>query len=185
VPLASIPFKSPPPFELPPMMAQPLRTSPRQAAAEAALELLGQLDAGEAMAVAFVSDEGHPVLSAVRGSTTAAEKALDAWRAEASGPPSANDLVGKTLLEGQPLLFMGEAQADDASPLPASLKAHLLAGATQAPIGFLYTYPLPGPDHKPLGALIIHRPLAAGPLNHDQPAIAQAVAILLGEAASA
>lgn len=185
MPLASIPFKSPPAFDLPPMMAEPLRTAPRSEAAQAAIDLLTQVDAGEALAVVFVDSQGTLTPGAAHGSTPQCQQALEAWHRESPAAITPHDLFGKVILEGQPLLWMGDLRAEDDTPLSPSFKEHLLGGAPQAPLGFLYAYPLPGRFEKPVGALIIHRPLAAGPLNHDQPAIAQAVAQLLGEAASA
>lgn len=184
MPLASIPFKSPPAFELPPVMAEPIRTGPKHQAAKAAIDLLTQLDAGDAVAVVFVNREGEVTLGAAYGETPEGQRALEAWSQEAEPPFTSQDVFGRVILEGHPLLFMGDLRAEDETPLAPSFKTYLLGGATQAPLGFLYAYPLPGRSEKTVGALLIHRHLAAGPLNHDQPAIAQAVASLLGEAAS-
>lgn len=174
MPLAAIPFKSPAPFELHPMMADPIRQGAWEDAARRALELLTQIDAGEVMAIARTDVAGRLVLTATQGADAAAEAALSAWAA-APAPEAASDaFLGRALRDGQPLLYMGAAGADDGDPLPPPLRAHLLADGQ---LGFLYLYPV-----GESGALMIHRPLAAGPLNHDQPAIAQAVAGLLGDA---
>lgn len=177
MPLAAIPFKSPPPFELHPMMAEPIRQPPWATAARHALDLLVQIDAGEALAVAATDPSGRLILTATHGAVPEAEAALEAWTA-APAPEAAEDgFLGRVLRDSQPLLFMGAATPEEGEPLPAPMRSHLLAGGQ---LGFLYVYPA-GSD----AALMIHRPLAAGPLNHDQPAIAQAVAGLLGDARAA
>ncbi|MEB3329738.1 MAG: hypothetical protein VKQ33_10945 [Candidatus Sericytochromatia bacterium] len=174
MPLAAIPFKSPPAFELHPMMADPIRQGPWPEAVGRALELLVGLDAGEAMAVVRRDAAGRLAVSATHGTTAGAQAALAAWAA--SPPPEAatDAFVGRVLREGQPLLMMGAATPSDAAPLPEVLRGSLLA---EGQLGFVYLYPIAGE-----AALMIHRPLPAGPLNHDQPAIAQAVADLLAGA---
>lgn len=47
------------------------------------------------------------------------------------------------------------------------------------PAGFLYAVPLLA-NGQARGALMLHRPPAAGPLNHDQPAIVNALSEFLG-----
>jgi hypothetical protein len=177
VPLASIPFKSPAAFELHPMMADPIRQAPWPEAANRALELLAGLDAGEALAVARRDAEGRLALDATHGTTAGAEAALQRWAASPRPSLDADAFLGRAVREGQPLLLMGAADPTDAAPLPEALRGHMLDGGQ---LGFLYLYPIDGE-----AALMIHRPLAAGPLNHDQPAIAHAVADLLAEALAA
>jgi hypothetical protein len=184
VPLASIPFKSPAAFDLPSAISEPIRGARQDEAAQAALELLAQLDAGDAMAIAFVDARGGMRLEAVYGATPDAEQALREWSWDVEAALSSQDAFGKAVLDAHPLLFMGDLHRDDTGPLAPSFKAYVLGHASQAALGFLYAYPLPGPEDKAVGALIIHRTLAAGPLNHDQPAIVQAIALLLGEAAT-
>ncbi|MEB3223074.1 MAG: hypothetical protein VKS61_13440 [Candidatus Sericytochromatia bacterium] len=174
MPLAAIPFKSPPAFELHPMMADPIRQGPWAEAVGRALDLLAGLDAGEAMAVARRDAGGLLAVTAVQGAAAAAQAALEGWAAAPALEAEADGFLGRVLREGQPLLMMGAATPAEGEPLPEALRAHMLAGGQ---LGFLYLYPIASE-----AVLLIHRPLATGPLNHDQPAIAQAVAGLLADA---
>ena len=178
MPVAAIPFKAPAPFEIPPHMADPIRQAPRDAAALQALQLLQQVDAGDALAVAW-ADAGALVAGPFIGADGAAEGALRTLADAGPGP-----FMARAVADARPLLYMGELAEADAEPFPAGFKAWLLGGAAQASVGFLYVYPLLAPGGEARGALMIHRSLAAGPLNHDQPAIAHALAHLLGEAAA-
>lgn len=179
MPVTAIPFKAPAPFEIPPHMADPIRTGAPDAAGLQALQLLQQIDAGDALAIAWADAGGAMKAGPFLGGDGAAEGAL---RTLADGGPG--PFMARAVADAKPLLYMGEVAEADAEPFPAGFKAWLLGGAPAANVGFLYVYPLLAPDGAARGALMIHRSLAAGPLNHDQPAIAHALAHLLGEAAA-
>lgn len=81
--------------------------------------------------------------------------------------------------------MMGELEAAEPGPFPPAFAGYLLDGAPRANVGFLYVFPLVDATGKAHGALALHRRLAAGPLNHDQPAIAQALVTELAARAAA
>lgn len=180
MPVTAIPFKAPAPFDIPPHMAAPIRQSAPEAAGEQALALLQQVDAGDAMAIAWADEagglSGGPFFAADGG----AHAALGAMAAGQLGA-----FLHPAVADAKPLLYMGEVTDADGGPFPPALHTWLLGGQAVANVGFLYVYPLLDPAGKARGALMIHRSLAAGPLNHDQPAIAHALAHLLGESAAA
>lgn len=60
MPVTAIPFRSPPPYDLPPHVVDGLRQQDARAAAGDVLELLRQLDAADAQLVAFGADELAP-----------------------------------------------------------------------------------------------------------------------------
>lgn len=178
--VTAIPFKAPAPFDIPPHMGDPIRQAALETAGEQALALLRQVDAGDAMAIAWADATGQ--LSG--GPFLAADgEAAGMLATMAAGQLGA--FMARAVSEARPLLYMGEVADADQEPFPPAFKGWLLAGAATANIGFLYVFPLLAPAGQACGALMIHRTLAAGPLNHDQPAIAHAIAHLLGEAASA
>jgi hypothetical protein len=166
-------------------MADPIRRGTRDEAARQALGLLEQVDAGDALAIAWAGPDGRLGGGAAASADPAAAAALEAMVAgrTAEAPPEA-DFMGRAVAENQSFLLMGDLADTDAGTFPAPFQAWLLGGGAQANIGFLYVFPLAAPGHPPRGALMIHRALGAGPLNHDQPAIAHALAHLLGETAA-
>ena len=180
MPVAAIPFKAPAPFEIPPHMADPIRHAAPDAAGQRALQLLQQVDAGDAFAIAWAGPDGQITAGPFLGGDGAAEGALRAMADEGPGA-----FMARAVTEARPWLYMGEVTADDMETFPVAFKTWLLGGAAAANIGFIYAYPLLTPAGVARGALMIHRSLASGPLNHDQPAIAHALAYLLGEAAAA
>ena len=78
-------------------------------------------------------------------------------------------------------LFMGEVAPDDAAIPYAAARAYLMAGSTKGNLGFSYANPIVDANGKVHGVLCLYRSLAAGPLNHDQPALVRALVLLLGE----
>ncbi len=184
MPVTAIPFKAPAAFDIPPHMADAIRHAPRQAAAMEAIALLEQIDAGEALAIGFTDADGRLGKGPHAATDPAAFAALQALgEARDAAPAGPDDFMGRAVADAKPLLYMGEVGPDEAG-FPAAFRDWLLGGQAAAPVGFLYVYPLLAPDGKAHGALMIRRSLAAGPLNHDQPAIANALAGLLGEAAA-
>ncbi len=180
MPVTAIPFKAPAPFDIPPHMADPIRLAAPETAGEQALALLQQVDAGDAMAIAWADANGRlsgGPFAAVDGGATGALAAMAAGQV--------GEFMARAVTEGKPLLYMGEVADADPEPFPPAFKTWLLGSSAAANIGFLYVFPLLAPAGQARGALMIHRSLAAGPLNHDQPAIAHALAHLLGEAAAA
>jgi hypothetical protein len=131
-------------------------------------ELLRQLDAAEAQLVAFGREELTP--GPVLGGA-GLEQALDQVRQPGATP----DFLRQAIERRTPLLMMGELDAAEPGPFPPAFAGYLLGGAAKANVGFLYVFPLLDAQGEPHGALALHRSLPAGPLNHDQPAIAQAL----------
>lgn len=176
MPLTAIPFKAPPPFELPPVIADEMAALPFEQAAGHALELLLESGCGEGFLIARM--EGGKLLPGpVLGATEPAQRAL----AETAGALGRGETLGyldEAIAANRPLLVMGEVAPDAA--LPEAFKGYLLGGVERASIGFLYVFPLVNAAGNARGALAIHRGLTAGPLNHDQPAIAHALAHALG-----
>jgi hypothetical protein len=145
-----------------------LRQQDARAAAADVLELLRQLDAAEAQLVAFGKDELTP--GPVLGG-----QGLDQALEQVRQPGGTPDFLRQAIERGTPLLLMGELRQDEPGPFPPAFAGYLLGGAASANVGFLYVFPLVDEHGAAHGALALHRPLQAGPLNHDQPAIAQAL----------
>lgn len=183
MPVTAIPFRSPPPFELPPHVLEEMRRLPLEAAAEQALDLLGQLDAADAQATVFARGAGLVAGPVWGGDAEAAAAFAEGMREIAAG--GAADFMRQALEKRSALLLMGELEAGKQELVPAAIATHLLAGQPRAQLGFLYVLPLVDATGQAHGALALHRPLAAGPLNHDQPAIANALAAELAERAAA
>ncbi|MEB3196880.1 MAG: hypothetical protein VKP62_06710 [Candidatus Sericytochromatia bacterium] len=181
MPIARIPFQSPPPFDLPEAFAEPLTSLPVPEAAERALDLLGQLEAGDVMAFFAPTADGGVRVLAARAGSPLGELALAAWPAESAQahfsetPP----VLAEAQVAQRPLLCMGQLDEAEAPAWSSPLQAYFRAEGWGAQLGFLYVYPCQTAAGRPVGALWVHRALTAGPLNHDQPAIVAAVASLL------
>lgn len=174
MPVVAIPFKSPPAFELPPHVVDGLRELPAAGAASQALSLLSQIDAADAQWVAFRDATGKLTPGPVDASDPMAKEALQRGL-EALADAPAGEAMHRAVETGSALLLMGDLEAGDPA-VPAPIASYLLGGEAKAPIGFLYVLPLLDASGTARGAMALHRPLAAGPLNHDQPAIAHALA---------
>ncbi|MDB5100983.1 MAG: hypothetical protein JWM80_5404 [Cyanobacteria bacterium RYN_339] len=179
MPVTAIPFRSPPPYELPPHVVESLRQLDAPAAAVQVLELLRQLDAADAQLVAFGRDELEP--GPALGDHEGLTQALEQLRS----PGPSTDFLRQAIAQGGPLLMMGELEAAEPAPFPPAFAGYLLGGAERANVGFLYVFPLMDAQGAAHGALALHRTLTAGPLNHDQPAIAQALVTELAARAAA
>jgi hypothetical protein len=176
MPVTAIPFRSPPAFDLPPHVIDGLRRLPAPAAASEALELLGQLDAADGQLVAFGTGQLAP------GPVAAGNPAEHGLLTQTLEQAAGGSFLHQAIERGAPLLFMGEVEPGDAN-FPPAFTSYLLAGAPKANIGFLYVFPLLDEQGGAHGVLALHRKLGAGPLNHDQPAIAQALASELAQRA--
>ncbi|HEY9720678.1 MAG TPA: hypothetical protein V6D47_01610 [Oscillatoriaceae cyanobacterium] len=179
MPLTAIPFKAPPPFELPPVITNEIGALSFEQAAQHALELLLESGCGDAFLTVRL-DSGKLVPGPGLGAGPDADQALAETGAALTGGATVN-FLDEAIAANQPLLLMGELAADETVAFPDAFKRYLLRGAQRAPIGFLYVFPLDDTAGQARGALAIHRGLTAGPLNHDQPAIAHALARALGE----
>lgn len=74
---------------------------------------------------------------------------------------------------------MAELDGFARTALEQSSSQLIMGDVDGQPAGFLYAIPLMG-ETGARGALLLHRPPQAGPLNHDQPAIVHALAGFLG-----
>ena len=77
------------------------------------------------------------------------------------------------------LLLVGQAGADEESPVPTGVVRFLLEGAESGSIGFSYVLPLKASDGQLWGALTLIRRAASGPLNHEQPNLCEGMRRLL------
>jgi hypothetical protein len=91
--------------------------------------------------------------------------------------------MGQAIAAGQPLLMMGDVADGTADPFPATMRGYLLHGEKTGNLGFLYVFPIKDESGAVHGALALHRWLASGPLNHDQPAITHALILELARRA--
>jgi hypothetical protein len=175
MPVNAIPFKMPAPLEIPAHLVSMLRQMPPDQALAKALELLLQIDAAEVMIFEQVDAEGRLRLGGVVCQDTAQAGQIREWLAGEAlygQPLSAAGLAGRALAQGSALLVMGQSQAGEETPLPPRLQ-ELLIKRGGGDIGFVYVLPLGGGSQPPLGALTLVRGAAAGPLNHEQPGLAE------------
>ena len=168
-----IPFKMPEPMAIPEHIIANLQAMFADEAVKQGMELLMQIDAAETMIHERVGEGEKLELVQVVGAR-ADELAARLEKEECYGQPLAeeNSLAQRALAGGSALLVMGNAEAGE-QELPAGLAAFLLEGEEEGNIGFLYVLPLVGEDGRPLGALTLIRSAADGPLNHEQPNLAE------------
>jgi hypothetical protein len=174
MPIAVIPFKAPPPFELPTHLQEALGAPPFEAAGHQALAILEEAGAGDLLFLVRRAEGLGPFI----GVDAAADGVLSALAAQSD----ALEFVSQALSATGSLLWMGELTQGEPCPFPDVLTLYWLAGDLRRQLGFLYAFPW-GAGPLKAGALFIHRPLEAGPMNHDMPAIAQALAQALGQQA--
>ena len=170
-----IPFKMPEPMEIPSHIVDRLREMSGNEAVAYGMELLLQIDAADIILYERVGEGKTLELGEVVGPEAATLKELLVEGGEYDKPlDETNSLTRKAFADESALLVMGNAEAGE-QELPADLLKFLLAGAEEGNVGFLYVLPMNGADGRPLGTLTLMRPAAAGPLNHEQPNISEAM----------
>jgi hypothetical protein len=187
MPIAAIPFKSPAPFELPPHLLDAIRGMPFGAAAQQVLEIMRDSGCADLLLVAVKDTEGRltagPALTYNPGEASIAEAVeaeIDQRRLALDSEAGREDFMGRAVTGGQPLLMMGDVVEGEPDPFPKSFRAYILKGQPKNNLGFLYVFPLTDSAGQTHGAIALHRGLASGPLNHDQPAIVHALVTELG-----
>ena len=184
MPVSVIPFRMPEPVELPAYFVDDVRRRPAAEAIARGMELLLEFDVAETLVCEWVDDAGRLTLGGVvsRDPARALELRGLLEREAYYGQPLTEapySLAGQAYAQASTLLLMGQVGAGEAGPVPAALVQFLLEGKPAGGVGFLYVLGLTGHDGRPLGALSLLRPAAAGPLNHEQPRIAEAFRRLL------
>ena len=172
----AIPFKMPAPVEIPAHLVSMLRQLSPDQAVHRAMELLLQIEAAEVLIYEQVDVEGRLRLGGVVCQDAAQAGPIQELLAgeELYGQPlSSAGLAGRALAQGSALLVMGQARAGEQGSLPPQLQKLLIQRGTGGDIGFVYVLPLGGAGRRPLGALTLVRGAAAGPLNHEQPGLAE------------
>lgn len=191
MPVAAIPFKSPAPFELPPHLTDALRGMPFAAAAQQVLEIMRDSGCADLLLVALKDPEGtlrpgpslaHAPMHEVAAEAVEAE--IEQRALVLDSEEGRQNFMGQAIHGGQPLLMMGEVAQGEPDPFPASFRSYVLQGQAKANLGFLYVFPLMDEAGTAHGAIALHRGLGSGPLNHDQPAIVNALVRELGPKAA-
>jgi len=163
----------PEPMAIPEHIVANLKAMSADEAVKQGMELLMQIDAAETMVHERIGEGGKLELVQVAGARAdelagLLEKEGCYGRLLAEG----NSLARRAFAGGSALLVMGNAEAGE-QMLPAGLADFLLEGEEEGNVGFLYVLPLVGEEGRPLGALTLIRPAASGPLNHEQPNLAE------------
>ncbi len=182
MPVNAIPFRMPAPVEIPAHLVSMLRQLPADQAAQRAMELLLQIEAAEILIFEKVDRDGRLELGGVVCQDAAQAgpvRGLLAGEVHYGQPLSAASLAGRALAQGSALLVMGQANAGEESPVPPCLQQLLLQRGAGGNIGFVYVLPLGGGALPPRGALTLVRGAAAGPLNHEQPGLAEGMRLVL------
>ena len=190
--IMGIPFKAPAPYPLPEDFAAHLRSQ----AAASALGMIGRLlvdhQCADLVFIEQLGTDGVMRIATAAGVDARAKDTAAALLAEADSlayplPPAGEGIpMAATVMHGGAgLLVMGELTPDDTKLPQAPLRAFLLDGAATANIGFVYYNPIVAPDGTVLGTANLFRYLASGALNHDQPALVNALLQILGEALAA
>ena len=179
-----IPFKMPEPVEIPESIVAALRQLPRDEAVVKAMNLLMEIDVAETMLYERVAADGKLELGYVVSTSSARAQELQKLleQEEFYGKQLTGDgssLAGKAFADQSSLLVMGRIEADEESSLPNGISKFLLPKDGTGNIGFIYILTFSSRDGQPLGALTLMRPLAAGPLNHEQPNITERVRLEL------
>ncbi len=185
MPISVIPFSMPEPMEIPAHISAMLRQLPPGEAVPRAMELLMEIDVAETLIYERIDEAGWARLGHVASVDPDRARDLEAMlrRKEAGGKTGREtgaSLAQAALAQNSALLVLGQAESGEETPLPSGLSDFLLAGEERGPIGFLYVLTLVGKDARPLGALTLIRSASAGPLNHEQPNVAEAVRRELG-----
>ena len=192
MPVNIIPFNMPDAMEIPEHIVELLSAMEADAAVEKAMELLAGIDAAETMVYERLSVDGTLELRSVYSQGNDADAIQEALRGETFyGQPlnsDSNSLAGAAFEKKSPLLVMGESSGES-DGLPTALRHVILndeGGDDQSGnIGFLYVLPLADADERPMGALTLIRSHENGPLNHEQPNLAEGIRQLLSRLLSA
>ncbi len=168
MPVSIIPFNMPEPAEIPPHIATALKAMSPDEAVVQGMDLLLGIEAADTIVYERV---GQGVVHTAGAGAEVLQRALQqggacSFAEQDRGGPSA-------------LLLVGQARADEESPLPAGVVRFLLEGAECGSIGFSYVLPLQASDGQLWGALTLIRRAASGPLNHDQPNLCEGMRRLL------
>lgn len=179
-----IPFKMPEPMDIPEHIVAALRQLPGDKAVVKAMNLLMEIDVAETMLYERVTTGGELQLGEVvsRRGARAQELMTLLQQEEFYGMPlcgDGNSLAGKAFAAQSSLLVMGSTEAGGENPLPKAVSKFLLPGNGTGNVGFIYVLTFSSRNGQPLGALTLMRPLAAGPLNHEQPNITERVRVEL------
>ena len=182
--ISVIPFNMPEPIEIPVHIVAALRQLPRDEAVAKAMNLLMEVDVAETLLYERVDADGILQLGEVVSASSARAHELKRLlgQDEVYGNPLCGDgpsLAGKAFADKTSLLVMGKAEAGEEIPLSPGLSRFLLPGDGTGNIGFIYVLTFISRNGQPLGALTLMRPLAAGPLNHEQPNITERVRLEL------
>jgi hypothetical protein len=190
MPITAIPFKSPAPFELPPYIGEALNELSLPAAIEQVEQIL--MDSGCADAILSVVVDGNRQLKPgpfrtqdprVADTMQTVYEELAKRHLTLDSDEGRADFMGQAIHGGQPLLMMGDVALNEPDPFPTLLRFYLLHGDQKNNVGFLYVFPVKDEQGRVHGALALHRWLASGPLNHDQPAITHALVLALAHRA--
>lgn len=167
MPLMSVPFKLPAPYPLPVGLTDAWQRQSLEQNVSAIVSLL--VDEGIADLALLERCDGESLrVTAVHSRQADAFQAL----AGAVDPMTPEQFAMQALEAGSPLLVMGDVEPTEGGLRPEFVQA-FLAGRPQADIGFAYVLPLIGASGTRHGVLTLVR--GDGPLNHDQPAIVQAL----------
>ena len=182
MPVSAIPFAMPQAAEIPAEITASLQAMEPPAAVARGLELLQGIDAAATMIYECVDANGALQLGCIIFQDNADALTQQLGQAAFYGQPldaASDSLTGRALDADSALLVLGQAGPGDEVPLPEQLKDHLLQSDPGGNIGFLYILPLQTDDGRTLGSITLIRPAAAGPLNHEQPNLTQAVRQIL------
>lgn len=166
MPLMSVPFKLPAPYPLPVGLTENLKRQPVDQNVEAIMTLLIDEGIAEVAMLELLSGE-RLCVKAARSQRASAYQDL-----EGSCEPLGERFSAKALESGSSLLLMGDLATGETGLTPGFVE-RFLAGRSQTDLGFAYVLPLVGESGTRHGVLTLVR--GDGPLNHDQPAIVQAL----------
>ena len=167
MPVSIIPFNMPEPATIPPHIVASLEAMSPDEAVIQGMDLLLGIEAADTI---VYERAGQGVVHTAGAGAEVLQRVLeqDGVRSFAD-----QDGVGRSAL-----LLVGQASADEESPLPAGVVRFLLEGAEGGSIGFSYVLPLQT-DGPLWGALTLIRRAASGPLNHEQPNLCEGMRRLL------
>lgn len=181
-------FRAPEPYPLPADFANHLKSQPEAEALRLVCQLLVDNHCAELAYVERLERDGHLRAAAAAGSDARgieaaqdllADSAREAYLLDSDAGRAS--MGGQAIQAGSGMLFMGEMEPDDPAIPYAAVRAYLMAGSGKGNLGFSYANPIVDAGGKAHGVLCLFRSLAAGPLNHDQPALVRALVLLLGE----
>ena len=170
MPVSIIPFNMPEPAEIPPHIVASLEAmSPDQAVIQG-MDLLLGIEAADTIVYERV---GQGIVHTAGAGAEVLQRVLE--------QDGAHAFIDQDGVGPSALLLVGQAQADEESPLPAGIVRFLLEGADSGSIGFSYVLPLKASDGALWGVLTLIRRAASGPLNHEQPNLCEGMRRLLSQ----